>query len=70
MGTAVLAAPSASSGLVSDTTYRYFFTGEFTTDTVNVTFIADTFQDLNGNGNAVEVESFTPPPSRTRRPRR
>ena len=60
VGTAVLAAPSSSGGRVNETTYRYFFTGQFTTDTVNVTFVAGTFQDLNGNDNAVEVESFTP----------
>ena len=60
VGTAVLAAPLSSGGRVDETTYRYYFTGEFTADTVNVTFVADSFQDLNGNGNAEETESFTP----------
>ncbi len=60
VGTAVLADPLSSGGWVDETTRRYFFTGEFTTDTVNVTFVPGSFQDRNGNGNAEEIESFAP----------
>ena len=55
--------------LVSDTTYRYTFTGEFIEGNVDITFVASSYTDLVDvpNFNAEEIESFTvtldPPPS-------
>ena len=56
VGTAVL---DGTAVLQSGTTYRYAFTGDFVGGVVTVEFAAATFQDLAGNANATETESFT-----------
>ena len=56
VGTAVL---DGTAVLQSGTTYRYTFTGDFVVGTVTVDFLAGSFQDLAGNANASETESFT-----------
>ena len=65
VGTATL---DGTAVLVSDTTYRYTFTGEFIEGNVDITFVASSYTDLVDvpNFNAEEIESFTvtldPPP--------
>ena len=56
VGTAVL---DGTAVLQGGTTYRYTFTGDFVLGTVTVDFLAGSFQDLAGNANAGEMESFT-----------
>ena len=56
VGTASL---SGSATLVSSSTYRYGFNGAFVAGSVNVNFVANTWQDNSGNANAAETESFT-----------
>ena len=56
VGTAVL---DGTAVLQSGTTYRYAFTGDFVEGTVTVDFLAGSFQDLAGNANVAETESFT-----------
>jgi hypothetical protein len=56
--------------LVSGTTYRYGFTGDFIEGVVNVEFVAGSFADLAAtpNLNTAETENFTvttPPPAPT-----
>ncbi len=61
-GTAAAGVTVSGAGeLVSGTTYRYTFTGDFTAGTVGVDFLAGTWQDLadTPNVNAAESESFT-----------
>ena len=53
------AVPDGTVTLVSGTTYRYGITGEFVPGEVTVTILADTFQDVVGNMNAADSESFT-----------
>ncbi len=58
VGTAVLSgAPTLVAGTAS--TYRYAFTGDFVEGVVDVNFVAGRWQDLTGNSNAAETESFT-----------
>ncbi|MDA1013905.1 MAG: M12 family metallo-peptidase [Planctomycetota bacterium] len=45
--------------LVSGSTYRYGTSGDFSSGTVTVIFVANTWQDGSGNNNAAETESFT-----------
>ena len=45
--------------LVTGNTYRYAFTGTFVDGAVGVEFVADSFEDFAGNGNATELEGFT-----------
>ena len=55
VGTAVLTSVTSQSG----NSYRYNFNGNFVTGLVNVNMVSGTFQDLAGNTNAAETESFT-----------
>ena len=66
VGTATLS--GAAPTLVSGTTYRYGFSGDFTEGTVNVDFVAGSFADLAAapNTNVLKTENFTvavPPPA-------
>ena len=45
--------------LVSGTTYRYSFTGNFKDGTVTVNFVAGSFANLDGTVNLSEIENFT-----------
>jgi len=56
VGTAVL---SGTATLVSGTTYRYAFTGEFIEGTVSVDFVAGSFADLAGTPNLNVPVSYT-----------
>ena len=56
VGTATL---SGTATLVSGSTYRYGFTGDFVVGSVDVNFVAGTWQDNAGNANVAETESFT-----------
>ncbi len=55
VGTASLAGTAI---LVSGSTYRYAFTGDFAVGDVDVNFIAGRWQDNAGNNNLAETESF------------
>ncbi len=59
VGTAVL---TGTATLVSENTYRYPFTGDFGVGSVNVSFIAGSWQDNAGNVNLAESESFSVQP--------
>ncbi len=59
VGTAVL---TGTATLVSENTYRYPFTGDFGVGSVNVSFIAGSWQDHAGNVNLAESESFSVQP--------
>ena len=45
--------------LISGTTYRYSFSGNFGTGAVQVDFVSDRWRDNDANGNLAESESFT-----------
>jgi len=50
---------NAAPTLVSGTTYRYAFTGNFSAGLVNVNFIAGAWADLNGNLNVANMQGFS-----------
>ena len=56
VGTAAL---SGTATLLSGTTYRFGFTGDFVVGSADVNFVAGTWRDTAGNANVAETESFT-----------
>jgi hypothetical protein len=56
VGTAVL---DGAATLVSGSTYRYSFTGDFAPGTVDVNFGSTTWQDIAGNDSVAETETET-----------
>ena len=49
---------NGAAALVSEATYRYLFTGDFVPGQIEVRFLAASWGDIAGNGNALGIGSF------------